>query len=314
MTMGNPRADTGKIGPSGSLTANAVCALAMIIWAMGFPAADRLLVDFAPVTVSAFRMGFAAIFLLAVWIVVEGPRALSGTHWPKGLMIGGIGFGLGSSALLSAQAMTDATTVAVITSTLPVIGLALEAMLDGRRITSRLIFGVTLSLIGGIVAIAAGTHSLHLGLGAAFAFLSVLGFAWGSRATILSLPGLSPLGRTAVITTGAGLATTAFALLQIAAGQPLPDASAVTLTAVGLILFSAIASFALSQLLWIVSTEKLGIGIAAMHINAAPFYVMVLVYLLGGTWSWAQAGAALIVAIGVLIAQMPPRKPQLLAR
>ena len=47
----------------------------------------------------------------------------------------------------------------------------------------------------------------------------------------------------------------------------------------------------------------LGIGIASMHINAAPFYVMIFAVMAGGPWNWAQATGAAIVILGVLIAQ-----------
>ena len=48
-----------------------------------------------------------------------------------------------------------------------------------------------------------------------------------------------------------------------------------------MLLFS-IGALGLSQLLWIMSVERLGIGLSAMHINAAPFYVMLILFALGG--------------------------------
>lgn len=302
MTITDRTTDAG-----GRTAANVICTLSMIIWAMGFPAADRLFATFSPFSVAALRMGTAAVFLVAIWAIAEGPHALARASWAKGLLIGGLGFGFGSAAMLNAQQMTNSTTVAVVSSTLPVVGLAFEALFDGRRLSSRLIFGVLLSLAGGAAAILGTPDGLNIGLGALSAFVSVVTFAWGSRATVRTFPSLTPLGRTALTGCGAALATALLASLTGLTGQPLPQIAEFTPRLVGLILFSGLVSFALSQLLWIVSTEKLGIGVAAMHINAAPFYVMVLVYLLGGTWSWSQATAALVVGIGVLVAQMPAR-------
>ena len=45
---------------------------------------------------------------------------------------------------------------------------------------------------------------------------------------------------------------------------------------------------AISQLLWIISVGRIGIGAASMHMNAVPFYVMLIVFALGGAWNWAQ--------------------------
>jgi hypothetical protein len=55
--------------------------------------------------------------------------------------------------------------------------------------------------------------------------------------------------------------------------------------------------------MWIMSVERLGIGLSALHINAAPFYVMLILFALGAGWNWTQAGAAAVVGLGVLVAQ-----------
>ncbi|MFM2356693.1 MAG: hypothetical protein RLZZ528_2429, partial [Pseudomonadota bacterium] len=121
--------------PAGWLQANVLCLLSMLIWAMGFPANERLLLVSDPATLAATRMGTAALFLLAVWTAVEGAAALRRARWSVGLFIGGVGFGLGSITMLWAQRLTDSTTVAVVSSMLPIIGLLFETLFDGRRIT-----------------------------------------------------------------------------------------------------------------------------------------------------------------------------------
>ena len=68
---------------------------------------------------------------------------------------------------------------------------------------------------------------------------------------------------------------------------------------------------AISQVMWIGAVDKLGIGVSAMHINMTPFYVMLIIFALGGQWSWMQAFSAAIVGLGVLIAQgILPLTPQ----
>ena len=42
---------------------------------------------------------------------------------------------------------------------------------------------------------------------------------------------------------------------------------------------------------------------ASLHINATPFYVMLILFLFGAPWVWPQAIAAAIVGLGVVIAQ-----------
>jgi hypothetical protein len=60
---------------------------------------------------------------------------------------------------------------------------------------------------------------------------------------------------------------------------------------------------ALSQILFIASVERLGIALTSFHINIAPFYVMIILIALGGGWNWHAALGALIVGLGVFIAQ-----------
>jgi drug/metabolite transporter (DMT)-like permease len=54
--------------------------------------------------------------------------------------------------------------------------------------------------------------------------------------------------------------------------------------------------------------SQLGIGISSFHLNAVPFYVMFMLFLLGDRWIWHQAVGALIVISGVILAQQKSSK------
>ena len=72
-----------------------------------------------------------------------------------------------------------------------------------------------------------------------------------------------------------------------------------------MLLIFSIAAMAISQLLWIKAAGSLGILFASLHMNAIPFYVMiVMVIFFYASWSWMQALGALIVGIGVVYSQM----------
>jgi drug/metabolite transporter (DMT)-like permease len=64
----------------------------------------------------------------------------------------------------------------------------------------------------------------------------------------------------------------------------------------------------ISQILWIKAVSQLGIGIASFHLNAVPFYVMLMLFILGDQWIWRQAIGALVVITGVIIAQQKSSK------
>lgn len=284
------------------LGANLICMASMLIWAAGLPAADFIIPLLPGDQLSALRMALAALALLPVWALIEGPGAMLRVNWLKGIAVGSL-IGLGAWFLIQGQARGGAVTAAVISATLPVVGIALEVVLDGRKLTRALVLGLLLSLAGGMMALDFKAGGMSMGLGALLCFGSVLAFTLGSRLTVTAFPGLSPIGRTALTISGAAIAVSFVAGLGIAAGSPPPDFSAWGWKETLALLAFSVGSLWISQLMWIMSVEKLGIGMSGLHINAAPFYVMIILFLMGGRWDWGQAAAAGLVAVGVLIAQ-----------
>lgn len=290
--------------PSGGLVkANLVCMLSMLIWAAGLPAAELVIRLLPAEQLGAVRMLLAAAALLPVWLAVDGAAVLRRAHWLKGIGVGGL-IGLGAWALVAGQARGGPVTAAVISATMPVVGMALEVLLDGRKITLALVAGLALALAGGVVALDLQAGGASLGLGAALCFLSVLTFTLGSRLTVTAFPDLSPIGRTALTITGAAITLSVIAGLPVASGHAAaPDFSGWTVQKFGALLLFSVGALAVSQLLWIISVGKLGIGTSSLHINAAPFYVMLILFAFGAAWDWVQVGGAALVGLGVLVAQ-----------
>jgi drug/metabolite transporter (DMT)-like permease len=104
-------------------------------------------------------------------------------------------------------------------------------------------------------------------------------------------------------------------MLIAAAGDGLlrdqwPDWGAIGLREFGGLAVFGIGSMAVSQMLWILSVGRIGIGAASLHMNAVPFYVMLIVFLLGGAWNWWQTAGAVIVVTGAFVAQGLIRLPR----
>lgn len=295
------------------LGANMLCTLSMIIWAAGLPAADFLIPHVPALQLSTARVALAAAVLLPVWWWLDRARArLTGAEWLRGLGIGAM-LGLGALTLLLGQGMTDAVTVAVISATMPVIGIALEVVLDRRRLTAGILIGVLLSLAGGAITLLNKLGGLQVGLGAALCLLSIVAFTLGSRLTVTAFPSLTPIGRTTVTLAGAALVSFVAAMVAMATGDARPDWAALGWPEFGALLIFSIGGLAISQILWIMAVGRLGIGLSSLHINLTPFYVMAILYAMGGSWNWMQALGAAIVGLGVLVAQgvIPlPRVPR----
>ena len=283
--------------------ANLLCMLSMLVWALALPAADLLIASVPPLPLTAARMALASACLLPLWWWFEGGAALRNAPWGRAMLIGGSTIGGGAFMLVVGQGMTNAVTVALVSASMPLIAIAIEVVLDARRLTAALVVGVLLSLGGGAMAMGSGTGGVGLGLGALLCFLAVLLFTLGSRATVTAFALLTPLGRTTVTLTGAALTTCAAAALNALWGGAAPQWALLGLNELAALALFSIGGLAISQMLWIMSVGSLGIALSSLHINATPFYVMGTLFALGGAWNWTQAWAAAVVALGVLVAQ-----------
>lgn len=288
---------------SAILTANLICLASMVIWAAGLPAADLIIPHMPPVALTAARATLAALVLVPIWFLLEGRRTVLGADWLRGAWVGFVTLGLASFFVIVALQFNDPVTVAIVTAIMPVIGILLECVADKRPFTRALALGLALSVIGGLVAVTGSDGSLDFGIGVLAALASVICYTWGSRETVKALPDLTPLGRSAVTVGGCAVIALVAAVADGVFRSEWPAWDAIGLPEFAGLAIFGIGSMAVSQLLWIISVGRIGIGAASMHMNAVPFYVMLMVFLLGGPWSWLQTIGASVVVTGALIAQ-----------
>ncbi len=282
---------------------NLLCVFSILLFATGFPAAEYLLMDWDVVSVITARNVFSFILIFFIWIFIEGVSGVRDAKWVKGFWIGATGFGIGSFFILILQSLTSPVIAALTVATMPVAAVSLEIFLDGRKMTRWFFFGVVLVLFGGFVASGATFENDGMGFAALLGVTGVALFAWSSRATVKDLPGMTTLGQTAVTTSGMAGATIVLYFMCSIFLDITETKSQITLEHLGLVLIYGWLGLGISQIFWIKSVSKLGIGLASFHLNAAPFYVMLILFILGDSWVWSQAIGAAIVITGVILAQ-----------
>ena len=301
--MSSSSPDFTNLNDSGVLKSNLICIFSIVFYAMGFPAAEFLLDDWDVISIIAARNTLAFILIFFIWILYEGFQEVRVAKWNKGFWIGAIGFGIGSFFVLLLQSITSPVIAALMVATMPVAAVTLEIFLDGRKMTRWFLFGIVLVLFGGFIASGANLKNDSIGLASFLGITGVGLFAWGSRATVKNLPGMSLLGQVAVTTSGmVGSAVFVYFVSSIFFDIT-ESPSQITYEHIGLILIYACLAIGISQILWIKSVAQLGIGLSSFHLNAAPFYVMLMLFLLGNSWIWHQTLGAVIVISGVIIAQ-----------
>ena len=292
-------------GGTPMLSGNALAVGSMILWAAGFPAAEILLQDWHPVVLISLRLLMAMAVLLPLWMFFDGVRTVIFAPWIKGVRIGFFGFGLATTLLLFAQWYTDPVTVALVASATPILATLIEVWECQRRLTRTFVSGMTLSVVGGAVAVGQ-LASPDLGIGLLMAIASGFLFSWASNAAVRQLPTLTPIGR-ATITFGGASVFVAILLTGSLLFNLVPWPAEITSVQIGHLAMYAVAAMALSQILFIASVGRIGIALTAFHINIAPFYVMIIMVWLGSDWNLNAVLGATIVAVGVIWSQRTPR-------
>jgi drug/metabolite transporter (DMT)-like permease len=190
---------------------------------------------------------------------------------------------------------------------MPIAGAATEIVFDNRRLSRRLIVGLILAVLGGYLATGAQLTQGNFGFGVALCLGAILLFAWVTRATTRQLETLSRTGQATVTLCGGMLVTLVWFGISIVAGFGETHIGTIDTGDWLPLLIFLLPSSGIAQLLWIRGAGKLGILLASFHMNAVPFYVMVILVSLSlGQWHWLQAGAVALVALGVLVSQMSP--------
>ena len=282
--------------------------LSIFIFAAGFPAAEYLLQFWDPTYLITIRICVVVVVAVLAWRFLEGWQVVRRANWLAGLRIGFLGFGASTYLLLVGQHLADPVTAALITTTLPVMGVLIEVILDGRRLTRRFIFAVTLVLMGGLVAIGDDVGSANFGMGAVAVLVANVLFTIASRQSVKTLCDHSTLGQTTVTFAG-GMAfcIVAYTVARTFFGLDTPiwhfDS-----TVLSAFLLYSLGAMGLSQFLWLASVKRLGIGMAAFHVNGTPFYVMLILVAMGGSWDPSQILGAAILFVGVIIAQLDDRR------
>lgn len=303
LPVSNTTTKNTPVGTDKPMHSNVICIAAVALFATGFPAADVLLKTWGPISLITARIMLACALMVPLWLIIDGRAQVINAPWSRALAIGAISFGSGTILLLVVQDMTDPVSAALIAATMPISAVVLEMMFDGRRLTRNFAGGALLVLIGGFLATGAELRSGTFGAAILLGGIASVMFAWGSRKTVKSLPEMTSLGQATSTFVGAMIFCVAvFALFKVMGWEGTQSAP-LGLWGWSMMLTYAWGAMALSQAFWILGVSRLGIGIASFHLNAAPFYVMLILLAAGGDWDWGRALGAALLGVGVVLAQ-----------
>ena len=286
---------------SPAVTGNLIALFSTVLWSSAFPATEYLLRGWDPLVLCVARLFGAALSILLLTLVMGQVRELARAPWRDVWLLGALGVAAPVFLLIAGQNRSDAVTVAIVSTTLPLISALMSWFLDGRRPGALVAIGILLAIAGATVADAGGPDGPRGG--EILVLASMIAWIWYSRAALQRLAGFGDLALSGLTFAAGALIAAVVLAVALASGLALPRLALDTPNVSALLWMSMIA-IGLSVPLWFTSARLLGITIAAIHTNLAPFYVMLIALAFGGTVSGRQAVGAALVAAGALLAQL----------
>ena len=139
-------------------------------------------------TLVVLRLVPGTLVLLVFWRLVEGSINVDAVSWIKGLIVGSVGFGLGTTLLLHGQEQSNPVTPAVAAAMMPIAGALLEVLFDKKRTSRTFVSGLLCAVIGGLISAGVGLNDHNLNVGfSGVCLLCVFTLGLRGRQTFASL-------------------------------------------------------------------------------------------------------------------------------
>jgi len=299
------RASSGSGAPrAGADTrARSALALALLLWALSFPATHIALLAYPPEHLALARYSLATLVLLAYCVLVRAPLPRP-ADLPSlvltGLLCGTayqLGFNFGMRTVSSGPA-------AVLVDTVPIFAALFGFLFLRERLGVRAVGGIALGFVGTVLIASgeAGSTGFTFEPGAAYLLLAALAFSLGA---VVQKPLLSRLP--AIPATAYYFVAATLGLCGFAPGLSVSVAAAPA-SANWALLFLALFPAALAFALWSYALAHLPVA----QVSSALYLVPVLTFPIAWVWlgevpsALSFVGGALALA-GVLLVQLKGR-------
>ena len=289
---------------------NVMAVLSMLLWSTSFPISEVLLLRWDALSLAVVRLGGGALMLTLMGWGIR--NRYSWTNWPvrSALMIGAVGIGIGTFALNLGLKYSNPVNVSVIVTTIPLFSVMLGVIKHEETLSPRIMIAIGLAICGGVLVSWSSTQTQAGFQGGELLVLgAVILWTWYSRVSVTRLLVIPAYPRTVLTLLGGALCLIPVALVLEGSGWV--DLNA-PWSVSDLPLIGGLCAFGvgLSMVCWMISAEKIGVTIAALHINALPFYVLLLGLMFGGTLLVSQVTGAVFVAAGAVLAQIPAQRSE----
>ena len=274
------------------------------IWAFNFTVTRYAVTHgFEPLAYSALRFAAAASIVSGITYGVERSMRFEGRHALLLIASAFVGIYLNSIGFMYAIDLTNASTVALIFGSLPIVTAIFAFALGVERLHRRFWIAAVISFLG-VILVAVGSSKGVSGnlLGDFLAFVAAA--TWGFYAVAI----VPLLGRYSVWRISAAALSVASVPIVITAIPQLLDQR---WDLDGLVwagfAFAVIGPLVLTNFLWFTAIDRVGPSRATLVTNLQPFLAAVFaVVLLSEELSWLQIAGGIAIGLALVLARRRP--------
>jgi drug/metabolite transporter (DMT)-like permease len=274
----------------------------VVIWSLNFTVTKYVLNHgFKPLAYGGLRFGAAAVVFIGVVWFREHSFALRRSDIPFIFIAAVIGIFLNQVTFVYGTKLTNATTVALIFGTLPIMTALFAAAGGIERLHGRFWVAAAVSFSGvALVAIGAerGISGHLVGYG-----LTLIATATWAAYSVAVAPLMTRY--TASRISAFGLTIGGFLLLCVAAPQlAAQDFGSLPALVWVAFVFAVLGPLVLTNLLWFNSIERVGPSRAALYANLQPFFGAIFaLLLLSESVTAIQIAGGVLIAVGILLSR-----------
>jgi drug/metabolite transporter (DMT)-like permease len=298
------RGSVAGLAERSDLSAELLLLLIVVLWAFNFTAVRYALSHgFKPLTYAPLRWVIAAVAFTAATWRLEGSLRIARREWPMLLGLTVIGLWVNQIGFSYATHLADAAPVALLFGTLPVFVAVFSQLRGLERLHAREWAALGVAFVGvALIAVGGGGKETVPAKGVVLAILTAATFAAYSVGSVPLMRRYSPY-RISAATAIIG------AVLLAATGSWQLSNQDWNLSALawGGLLYGALASTAIGNLLWFKVIGRVGPGRAALYLNLQPLLGAVFaVIVLSESLKPLQIGGAGVIFAGIAISRAKP--------
>lgn len=287
------------------MKATVALVLATLMWAGNYVVGSIAVQTMSPVELTWLRWLLACVPLLILAQVVEKPDWRNVVrHWPRLLLLAGLGVGGYNLLLYTALQYTTPQSASLINAANPAVMVVLAALLLRERIGWRGAAGLVLGLLGVLLIITNGAlASVFTRTPNSGDLLMVAAIVVWSLYTIVGR-GIAVPPITATAAQGT-LVAVLLAPVALLGGASWPTDAAIGWAVIFIAIFPSIGSY----VLWNSALKRIPPGRAGLFLNLITVFTVIIAVIMGAQLTTPQLAGGVIVFAGVALSTLRPARP-----